>query len=236
MPVVDFFVQIDQSKHRQKMDASCLVEDAIQSLVATYQLQHPSSDYELYWVTPQPTTEPLARNARLEILGAKAFSIVELRERGSQSIFHYTNNTTIFSLNDQNTLPPRPIDRQPYQNRMKCYVEISKGQRIAVQPHNGLIIDRALIEAHLSRSDRFKLWVKGLSSQETPLRFVSRENHCQIYLDMYFNRWIIEAGTRSIYIEQRVYQAGQQVQLYAGMTMIRLGREGVFITAFLSDI
>jgi hypothetical protein len=190
-----------------------------------------TSELELYWVQLNGQKSiRLDANALLCNLRIQQGSTLELRER-NPDITYRQPETVVEAPNG--TLVMRPPARAvPSQSRLHCSVEISKSKRIRI-PHSGLVIDRALITQHLSLAQRVYIQVRKMIGYDSPLDYVSRKPHCEVYLNIFTQQWEIKAY-RTITIHAQVYEKGRLFQLPANSTVVQLGRAGMLISFHLN--
>ncbi len=239
MPTINLLLPNSEKQHTENILETARISDLIKTWVETYNLSGSSENYELYFITANDASKVhLGREKFVSECKIRPYMTLQLRQASQHSVLnHDLDKTTLFSVSELPTVQKHVnLHRQSYPTRLKCYLEISKGKRIHVDPADGVTINRSLVASHLSRNDRIRQWIRGLSSRDSDLRFISRNSHCHIYLDSYYNRWLIDVGHRAIYIEGRCYNPGDQLELAAGMTVLRLGRAGLSITVHLSDI
>jgi len=124
------------------------------------------------------------------------------------------------------------VQPDQWRSALRCVIEITKDKLIPV-PLTGLSIDREFVREQLSNRERFQIKAREMIGQETPLDYISREKHCDIYLHTPTQQWHCRAY-RSVVVNGQTYK-GQELQLQPATTEMRLGRAGIVISVHLSD-
>ncbi len=174
----------------------------------------------------------LASDATFRSLPIQQNSILELRERSPQTQDTVTSPddvpTQVFPSSQGYVSPIPGPPYKPVNPRLHCSLAIGKSKLIRI-PHSGLVIDRALITQHLSLAERARFRMSKIAFQESPLEYVSRKPHCEVYLNTATQQWELKAY-RAITIQAQVYEKGRLFQLPAHITVVQLGRAGMLIS------
>ncbi len=130
------------------------------------------------------------------------------------------------------TLQPFGLAPSSSSTNLRCRLTLFQAAPIDVE-RSGLSIDRSWIERQLSPYKR-RLWnVRSTLGLDTPLTYVSRQEHCRIAIDRATQRWVLHVKQR-VWLNGSVYAAGHVVELSMHNSELRLGRRGVRIAIQLT--
>ena len=222
------------------------VDDLVKDCLSRYQILDQTRHYALYYTQKtggivrlenHSTFGELMRNPNVRLPQAAQLQVQQTGSfDGIQSVVPAVGHgmVPIGGAQSPNLMPqPVIVAVQPDQWRsaLHCAIEVSKNKLIQV-PLTGLSLDREFVREQLSTRERLQIKAREMMGQETPLDYISREKHCDIYLHTSTQQWHCRAY-RSVVVNGQTYK-GQELQLQPVTTEMRLGRAGIVIAVHLS--